>query len=743
MTITINEDTMKIAHKTQSKKILENNSTQNIQALSQHSFKNIAPFWPLKNLIAVNPLQGFENMPIESAITLAATYFQQSELPEQMRAINRATIKWLQVYCDEGQATIRMPSRKEGLYAAWRPLAIHDAHLHNNDKQKQEWLHMLPQNAEQAIAQCLLRLGIAKEEREQFLTLMLTTLPGWAAHIKYRTEWAGFAVSSPYRITQVDYLALRLIITCLLWPHAKTLLQWYQQSIEHAQSIKSPLEHIQKLEDHYRLSLLEKLATQQLKAPRTPQAQLIFCIDVRSEPFRRAFEATGDYQTLGFAGFFGIPAQITDTVQNDSYASCPVLLTPKHEIKASPHHSRDHKGYARLSGFKRLYQSVKYSFTTPFALVETLGIASGAWMGLRSFFPRFASRLKNAATKTFYQPHALQPSIDSIPISAQYSYAESALKMMGLTHHFAPLVVFCGHGSTTQNNAYATALDCGACGGRHGDSNARILAAILNRVEVKTYLAAKGIIIPENTRFMAALHDTTTDAVTLYDDPLREATQKLKQDLEKARTTNSAARLKQMGECVKKSKAISLTWLRAQDWAQVRPEWGLARNAAFIVAPRNLTAGIDLDGRVFLHSYDWQQDHNGGLLATILTAPMVVAQWINSQYFFSTLDNVAYGSGSKVTKNITGKIGIMQGNASDLMHGLPLQSVYRSDTEFYHEALRLLTIVYAPRDLLDNIIPTQPILKRLFSNGWIHLVCLDPIDHRFYMLGRDLNWSNV
>ena len=161
--------------------------------------------------------------------------------------------------------------------------------------------------------------------------------------------------------------------------------------------------------------------------------------------------------------------------------------------------------------------------------------------------------------------------------------------MMGLTHHFAPVVVFCGHGSTTNNNAYATALDCGACGGRHGASNARILAAILNQATVKAQLARNGIVIPEATRFIAAEHNTTTDEVTLYGD----APAKLKADLEKARATNSKARLEQMhisnGDTHK-------TWLRSQDWAEVRPEWGLARNAAFIVAPRDITLRLILRG---------------------------------------------------------------------------------------------------------------------------------------------------
>lgn len=80
-----------------------------------------------------------------------------------------------------------------------------------------------------------------------------------------------------------------------------------------------------------------------------------------------------------------------------------------------------------------------------------------------------------------------------------------------------------------------------------------------------------------------------------------------------------------------------------------------------------------MEGRCFLHSYDYRNDPGGHYLAVILTAPIVVAQWINMQYLFSTLDNVAYGSGSKITKKITEKIGIMQDNASERMTELPLQ----------------------------------------------------------------------
>jgi uncharacterized protein YbcC (UPF0753/DUF2309 family) len=750
------EENMRVRNNVKEKAVINLDSKENNEAFNnmdniiKEIWAKISPFWPLKNLIAVNPLQGFEDLPIEEALVEGGAFFEQKELPKRMELINRQTIKWLQAFFDEGQATISMPLRTDGLYKAWKKLAYFDTQIHGGDFKKKQWLLGLSKSPETAISECLLKLNIPKESQSIFMILMLTTLPGWASHIKYRTNWTEGESLHPHPTSEADYMAVRLIITSLLWEEAVELIQWHKKAKELQIKKISPIKVIEKTETEYLIPLLKKLESKKMSEPTTPDAQIVFCIDVRSEPLRRALESLGNYETFGFAGFFGIPVRIKNTITEELYSSCPVLLKPQNTVNESPFSSQicvqDNKGYKNLNTLKALYQSLKYNFTTSLALVELLGLAAGFWMVLRTLTPILAVKYRSVITGMI-RPHVeVTPSLENISFSDQCIFAESALRGIGLTKNFSSLIIFCGHGSATQNNAYASALDCGACAGRHGASNARILAKILNTIKVREYLNEAGITIPKSTYFFAAEHNTTDDEVEIYstdihDISLEKKIQKLKDDLKVARIINSHQRSKDMGFNSDENKSAKHTKLRSINWAQVRPEWGLARNASFIVGPREMTKNIDLEGRAFLHSYDYRLDPDGTILTLILTAPMVVAQWINSQYLFSTLDNVAYGSGSKVTKNITGKIGIMQGNASDLMIGLPLQSVYSSDKEAYHETVRLMTIVYAPSSFIDKIIEKQSILQKLFRNGWVLLISIDPENmNHHYFLDRDLKW---
>jgi uncharacterized protein YbcC (UPF0753/DUF2309 family) len=713
----------------------------------------VAPVWPLKTFIAVNPLQGLEHLSFEQAVLKANRQIAaNSDATPGREAVNREMIKWCSAYFDEGQATIPMPGRDGGLYQAFVELARYDGRL-NRSKVADALLASLPESPDKAIEECLDQMGIAEDQKEEFIRQTLAALPGWSGYVKWKEHWQNPVEHAKRPATLVDYVAVRLVLTRLLWPKAcATALRDTPRP--------SYLAELPARESQFRNKLLQQLLSQTKTnvSPKTtrPDAQLVFCIDVRSEPFRRAVEAQGAYETLGFAGFFGLPVQVKGYDEDQPHDSCPVLLKPRHTIcehvisSADASCVRRHdRGRSLLRLPTSFYQWLKYNFATPFALVEMLGPWLGLRMLARTFAPSLISGLVEKTRATIMPPVVTEPALDGIELSQQADYGESVLRMMGLTENLAPLVVLCGHGSSTNNNAYASALDCGACGGNHGGGNARILAAILNRPLVRTLLADRGLTIPADTLFVAAEHDTTTDHVELYQQQRLSAQQQerlnsLRADLAKARIVNAKARTATFGlPILHGDRAVRETKRRSADWAEVRPEWGLARNAAFIVGPRAFTRAVNLEGRCFLHSYDWKTDPTGKFLTTILTAPMVVGQWINSQYLFSTLDNVAYGGGSKVTQNITSKLGVMQGNASDLMHGLPLQSVFAADGEPYHEPLRLLTVVYAPRSMLDAIIHAQDVLKKLFGNGWVTLACLDPSDNQAYLLKRDLRWESA
>ena len=265
------------------------------------------------------------------------------------------------------------------------------------------------------------------------------------------------------------------------------------------------------------------------------------------------------------------------------------------------------------------------------------------------------------------------------------------------------------------------------------------VAALLNESAVRDGLVERGIRIPDSTHFVPALHDTVSDRVDLLDlDGLPAAHQsgidELRNDLATAAQVNTAQR----SRCL--PGRPDAAHRRGTDWAQVRPEWGLARNASFIIGPRSLTAGLDLDGRSFLHSYEAENDLDGKVLETIMTAPLVVAHWISSQYYFSTVDPERFGAGDKLMHNVVGDTGVISGEHGDLRVGLPLQSTHLG-SEYHHQPVRLLAVVQAPLERIERIIEQNPILTTLIGGSWMRLAGRSHPHERWSMRTPGGTWS--
>jgi uncharacterized protein YbcC (UPF0753/DUF2309 family) len=322
--------------------------------------------------------------------------------------------------------------------------------------------------------------------------------------------------------------------------------------------------------------------------------------------------------------------------------------------------------------------------------------------------------------------------------------AEAVLRAMSLTKSFARLVMLTGHGSSTVNNPHGSGLDCGACGGHTGEANARVAAAILNDPEVRLGLKPRGIVIPEDTWFLAALHDTTTDKVKVFNETKIPTTHQrdfkvLQEQLQKASLLAVTERACALGLKVQAGVEQEV-YRRSKDWSQVRPEWGLAGNAIFFVGPREMTRGISFGGRAFLHDYNWRCDTDFKVLELIMTAPMIVASWINLQYYGSTVNNRAFGAGNKVLHNVTAAIGVLEGNAGDLKPGLPWQSVH-DGRRFAHEPLRLNVFIAAPREAINAAITKNQTVRDLVDNKWLHLFAVEEDGSTTHRYRRTLSWE--
>ncbi|WP_156686323.1 DUF2309 domain-containing protein [Mycobacterium sp. Marseille-P9652] len=691
------------------------------------------------------------------------TFRSERTAPPVADQIDAQAAKWCAAYFGSPAAAWPMPDRDRGFYHAWRRLAPGD---HKLSRRARAALREVPHRADDAALRALRQLEVADDERIPYLQAHLTRLPGWAAHIRWSAGRGG-------GVTLLDYLAMRLTYEAVLLSHTSrkqrpapppTTPEVVPSARERAAALAQELgvEHVtdddlgaaarvlsalpvsarpmvwqQAFEGHYRDALLRSLTGPGAHpGHKRPAVQLVCCIDTRSEGLRRHFEALGDHETLGFAGFFAVAIRFTGLLGGAPNDLCPVLISPEHEVIEGPAPGagdaarRVREGGAIMGGADAAFHAAKQSLVAPFALAEAAGWAAGPWAAAKTLSPLVTGALRRRLRDRLAPPAPTVLSVnDTVALNQRALYAQVALTTMGLTDGFARVVVLCGHGSMTENNPYQAALECGACGGQAGGPNARTAAAILNDAEVRAALRDDaGITIPDDTRFIAAQHDTATDTVTVLDPHLvpeshRADVQRLVKDLGVAGAALSAERCRELPGGVtdpRPARAARHVTARSLDWAQVFPEWGLANNAAFIVAPRELTRGIDLRRRAFLHSYDADIDPDGTALETILTAPMVVAQWINCQYYFSTVAPVMFGAGTKTIHNVVGGVGVLSGHGGDLQLGLPRQSI-TDGLSFGHEPMRLLTVVQAPLQSIDSVIERNPILQHLFGNDWVCL----------------------
>lgn len=620
---------------------------------------------------------------------------------------------WAAAHFDRGQAF--WPAPGGGAWASWRVFASRDltpelAGLAGFAAR----IAAMPTDARAAFAEACQALGLTQEAAPVYFHRLLVTLGGWgqyARHLGWTAERNGGRDD-----TLFDLLTIRLIWEVALLdqkPAARSAV-WNRTLEDYARplvidddiALEAALQEAVDRAAERRFG--DTLSGQTVAEPDArPAIQAAFCIDVRSERLRRALESADQgVRTIGFAGFFGLAVKHHGHASDSVEARSPILLSPGLSSATS---GDDTSTRVRLRAV-RAWGRFKRAAVSAFAFVEAAG-------------PLYVGKLlRDSLGHRTLAKDEPAPSLD-LPLQERIDMAEKILRAMSLTSGFARLVLICGHGATVTNAPHASALQCGACGGHAGDVNARLVALLLNDAAVRAGLRESGIDIPDDTRFVAGLHDTVSDEVRLFEDGQPRATGL---DLDRLRTALARAAALSRAEraaTLPRGKAETLA-TRGHDWSELRPEWGLAGCRAFVAAPRARTAGRDLDGSTFLHDYDWRQDPEAATLELILSAPVVVASWIALQYNGSAVSPETFGAGNKLLHNVVGGIGVLEGNGGALRVGLPWQSVH-DGTTLRHVPSRLIVAVEAPEEMIQQVLRRQPDVRALFDNGWLCLVSID------------------
>ncbi len=480
-----------------------------------------------------------------------------------------------------------------------------------------------------------------------------------------------------------------------------------------------------------------------------PDFQMVNCIDEREESFRRHLEEIHpNCETFGAAGFFAIPMYYRGAADAHFTPLCPVVIKPVHHVREEVVYSLKERDSKRKQA-RRTIGTVTHrvhigsrTLTGGWLGTAILGSLATFPLVTRILFPRMTAQLRKIMGGFVKPPDVTRLQLERSPefqpgpskeqlgftVEEMANTVERLLRDIGLTKKFARIFFVCGHGSASLNNPHEAAHDCGACAGGRGGPNARAFAQMANDARVRKLVAAKGLTIPDETIFVGCYHNTCDDSVTYYD--LDQIPSTHRAEFETADNSIIEARKRDAHERCRRfeSAPLDLTFDealihvegRAEDLSQVRPEYGHATNALCFVGERKWSRGMFLDRRAFLQSYDPEQDdENFTILERILQAVIPVCAGINLEYYFSFVDPVGYGCGTKLPHNITSLIGVMNGAGSDLRTGLPWQMVE------IHEPVRLLFVIETNEEAMTKIIAQNEPIKRLVNGNWVQLAILD------------------
>lgn len=480
-------------------------------------------------------------------------------------------------------------------------------------------------------------------------------------------------------------------------------------------------------------------STTELISSHPPQKNLqtIFCIDEREDSIRRHIEAVNkNAETFGAPGFFGVEFYFLQQGSKFYDKLCPAPVTPKYVVKefdASP-----------VKKEEPIYTKLTHGILSGFLLSMSFGF----WAFIKKiqmlFRPKMSPAISNAyghmdqgskLTIENNNPADIENGLQvGYTIDEMVTRGEGFLRSIGLVKHFAPVIYLVAHGSSSANNPHHGAHDCGACSGRPGATNARVQGYILNHQKVREVLASKGINIPASTQFIGCMHDTAADVMGYYDEEILSTENASvhrtnMQHFETALNLNAKERSRRFASINTRQQLEQVRKAihnRSVSLFEPRPELGHGTNTLAIIGRRSISKGLFLDRRAFLNSYDYTTDPDGAILTAVMRPIGLVCGGINLEYYFSRVDNIKMGAGTKLPHNVMGLFGVANSSDGDLRPGLPWQMIE------VHDPVRLLVIVEHSPDIVLKAIQSSPEVFEWYKNEWVHIMALHPEEKQFY-----------
>lgn len=691
--------------------------------------------------------------------------------------------RFLSAYFDFGLAYWPMPDREKGLWRCfcgiYSKTNIFSTKFLKTLKGFVVGVKHL--SAEETLSHLLQRLSIPDDHLDDYMFHTLYRFKGWVGTIKAleeTPEWIpNHDIHASYKEVIPIILALELsAIECIceisglkipVYKPEPLYNPYFVAALVNAMGIKHdgtfPKEITQFTDENRQeiwqrayedtlynqfLSTYQKGAIEGKPEYKLPNYQVFTCIDEREESFRRHLEQIDPgAETLSAAGHFGLDMRFKGAAEKHSRKMCPhPLVIPSAHIYEKVVRLED-----AMPKKLQIYGEVQWAITQS---SKTLlgGFVHTVFSGLLNFLPyildvlspKYSSKLRRylaahePKTRFVYKKETNENE-QGWDLDARIVRATAILKGAGLSDNFSPYVFILGHGSSSLNNPHEAAHDCGACAGGRGAPNGRLFAAICNEPEVRVGLAKNGVIIPDSTCFIGGYHNTCSDEVLFFDlpVPVEPRLQRYLDTIRRAAALNAKERCRRFDEVrtdMSEKAFADYAHGRAMDLTQPRPEYGHCTNAIAIVGPRYLTRNLFLDRRAFLISYNYQVDPAGKSLRNILGAIGPVCSGINLEYYFSFIDNEHYGCGTKLPHNITSLLGVMNGNLSDLLLGLPWQMVE------VHEPTRLILVICCKVETMETILGEafgyagQPgHFQCLVKHNWITLVVHDQDQERLFL----------